>query len=329
MAAEPVLGLEQLRITFPADGGDRRAVVDGVSLTVDEGERVGLVGESGSGKSLTLLAALAMVPEPGVVAGRVRVAGRDLGGAPPGELRRLRGRVVGWIPQEPAASLDPTWRIGFQLDELVRAHRGAGRRTAREITRRLLLEVGFERPDGIARSWPHQLSGGEAQRVTLAMALAGEPRLLLADEPTTALDLLTQRDILELLRATSAGRGTALVLVSHDLEVVAATVERLAVLLAGRIVEEGDAAALLGNPLHPYTRELVAASRRAVVAPAGDHAPQAPPASTGCRYAPRCPHAEPACRLREPDLVDAGDGRRLRCPVVPRRGHAPDGGGRA
>lgn len=328
MAADPVLAVERLRITFPTTGGLRRAVVDGVSLDVGEGERVGLVGESGSGKSLTLLAALAMVPAPGVVDGRIRIAGRDLADAPPEELRRLRGRVVGWIPQEPAASLDPTWRVAFQLDELVRTHRDADRRTAREVGRELLREVGFDRPDEIARSWPHQLSGGEAQRVTLAMALAGKPRLLLADEPTTALDLLTQRDILELLSAAAVHRGTALVLVSHDLEVVAATVDRLAVLFAGRVVEEGDAAALLGEPLHPYTRELVAASRRAVEGPAGDPAPPAPAAATGCRFAPRCPIVEPGCRIREPHLDHEG-GRLLRCPPAAGRGAGPDGGGRA
>ncbi len=325
MAADPVLAIERLRITFPAHDGGGQPAVDGVSLTVGERERFGLVGESGSGKSLTLLAVLGMAPGPAVVGGRIRVAGRDLAGASPAELRRLRGRVVGWIPQEPAASLDPTWRIGFQLGELVRTHRAADRRTAREVTRRLLLEVGFERPDEIARSWPHQLSGGEAQRVTLAMALAGTPRLLLADEPTTALDLLTQRDILELLSDASAGRGTALLLVSHDLEVVAATVDRLAVLLAGRVVEEGATGSILEEPLHPYTRELVAASRGAAVGAGGDPGPPPPAATSGCRFAPRCPIVEPACRIREPDLVEVG-GRRLRCPPAAAGTARPDGG---
>lgn len=309
MATE-ILGLDELRITFKSEQGP--PAVDGLSFAVAEGERLGLVGESGSGKSLTLLAALGIAPENGVVTGTVRVAGRSLVERTNEERRLLRGRLIGWVPQEPAASLNPTWRIGFQLAELVRAHRGLDRTAARGAAAALLAEVGLE-PARFAAAWAHQLSGGEAQRVALALALAGEPRLLLADEPTTALDLLTQAEILELLEYIRQARDMALVLVSHDLGVVASVADRLVVLYAGRVVEEGPAAPLLADPWHPYTRELVAA---ADLVSASSAAAGAPPATHGCRFAPRCPAARASCREAEPALAHAGDGRRLRCPVV-------------
>lgn len=307
MATE-ILAFDDLRIQFPGAGGP--PAVDGVSFTLDDGERLGMVGESGSGKSLTVLAALGLVPAGGLVSGTVRVDGRELTALGDEERRLLRGRVVGWVPQEPAASLNPTWRVGFQLAELLRAHRGFDRAGARAAAAALLAEVGLE-PTRFVRAWAHQLSGGEAQRVALAMALAGEPRLLLADEPTTALDLLTQAEILELLDRAGRRHRMALVLVSHDLEVVAAVARRLVVLYAGQVVEEGPAAELLTEPWHPYTAELVAASGLA----AGPTTALAPPAARdGCRFADRCPLVRAACRATPPDLEVVGI-RRLRCPV--------------
>jgi peptide/nickel transport system ATP-binding protein/peptide/nickel transport system permease protein len=258
MEADPLLEVVGLEVAFPHGKGGLRAVIDGVSLTVGSGERVGLVGESGSGKSLTALAILGLVPEPGEIrAGRVTIDG-----AASAEIPGCRGGVVGLVLQEAGSALNPVFSIGFQLVETLEAHGIARGEAARQRALALLGEVALDDPEPILEAYPHQLSGGQAQRVMLALALAGEPRLLVADEPTTALDLITQTQILELLVRVTDDRGLGLLLVSHDLAVIAQLVHRVVVMHAGRVVEEGPTADVLRKPKHPSTRGLVAAAGR-------------------------------------------------------------------
>jgi ABC-type dipeptide/oligopeptide/nickel transport system ATPase component len=263
----PLLEIDGLEVAFPAAGGWVPAV-RGVSLSIGRGEIVGLVGESGSGKSLTALSVLQLLPPRARVAGSVRLENEpgDLLVLPEREIRRVRGRRIGIVFQEPSTALDPVWSVGFQIAEAVRAHPGKSgklsRREAREEVVRLLDLVAL--PDARRRldDYPHQLSGGQRQRVLIAMALAAGPDLLLADEPTTALDVTIQAQILELLESLRAGLGLSVLLITHDLAVVAETCDRMAVMHEGRIVEEGRVEDVFRAPSHPYTRELLAAAPR-------------------------------------------------------------------
>ena len=262
----PLLAVQDLEVSFPA-AGDWTPVVRGVSLAVGRGEIVGLVGESGSGKTLTALAVLGLLPPPGrATAGRVLLNGpggrTDLLTLSPGELRQVRGARIGMVFQEPATAFDPVYTIGFQIAEAVGAHRRISRRAARDEAVRLLDRVAL--PDARRRlgDYPHQLSGGQRQRAMIAMALAGAPDLLLADEPTTALDVTLQAQILELLEDLRADLGLSVLLITHDLGVVAETCDRVVVMRAGRVVEEAEVEALFRAPVHPYTRELLAALPR-------------------------------------------------------------------
>lgn len=256
--SEALLVVDGLEVAYPVGGGEWRTRLDGVSLSVEAGERVGLVGPSGSGKSLTALAILGVVPEPGEIrGGRVRVDGREAVAD-----EGFRGGTVGLVLQEAAAALNPTYTVGAQLAETIRQHRVAEGPAVRRRALELLDEVALEEAERIFDAYPHQLSGGQAQRVMIALALAGGPRVLVADEPTTALDVLTQARILELLIRITDERGLALVLVSHDLAVLGGLVHRLVVLDGGRVVEEGSVEELLASPVHPTTRRLVAAARR-------------------------------------------------------------------
>ncbi len=258
MEAEALLEVSGLEVAFPDGDSGRRIVVDDVSLEVGVGERVGLVGESGSGKSLTALAILGLAPEPGEIrAGRV-----TLGGVDADEVPGYRGGVVGLVLQEAGSALNPVYSVGFQLVETIVAHGGAGGDEARQRAGALLAEVAIDDPEPIMAAYPHQLSGGQAQRVMLALALAGEPRLVVADEPTTALDVITQAQILDLLVRITDERGLGLLLVSHDLAVIGQLVHRIVVMHKGRVVEEGPTADVLQNPQHPSTRSLVAAAMR-------------------------------------------------------------------
>jgi ABC-type dipeptide/oligopeptide/nickel transport system ATPase component len=265
MNDDGLLKVDGLEVAFPDGSGGWRTVVDGVSLTIDAGERVGLVGESGSGKSLTALAILGLVPEPGEIrAGRVSIGGVDAN-----EVRDYRGGAVGLVLQEAGSALNPVYSIGFQLVETIEAHGIARGEAARQRALALLAEVALDDPMPIFAAYPHQLSGGQAQRVLLALALAGEPRFVVADEPTTALDVITQAQILELLVRITDERNLGLLLVSHDLAVIGQLVHRVMVMYAGRIVEEGPSREVLQQPRHPSTRGLVAAATRVRRAAAG------------------------------------------------------------
>jgi len=322
--AEPsgssLLSVRELVVAFPAPGpAGLQAVVDRVSFDVAAGEAFGLVGESGCGKTMSVLAVPGLVPAPGVVAGgSIRFDGIELVGAPGRVLRRVRGSRIGFISQEPMSSLDPSFTVGSQLREVLRRHGRIGRRTARARCNELLTEVGIPDPAATAKCFPHQVSGGMAQRIAIAMALGGEPDLLIADEPTTALDVTVQAEILDLLRGLSERRSMALLLVTHDLGVVADICDRVAVMYAGQIAEEGSAGELLSDPKHPYTIGLLSSMPGAAKAgttltaiPGTVPVPLDWPA--WCRFEPRCALAAEACRAGAIALSEPGPGRLSRC----------------
>ena len=261
MNAETLIEIEELQVGFPTSEGGFENAVDGVTLAISAGERVGLVGESGSGKSVTALACLGLVPEPGrVTGGSVSVAGADISKMSVAGLNRLRGRTIGVILQEAAEALNPVYTVGFQVTEAVAIHRHLRRREAQREALSLLSDAALEAPEEIARAYPHELSGGQAQRVMLALALAGRPRILIADEPTSALDLLTQAQVIKLLDRLVDEGGMGLLLISHDLVVVEGVVDRVAVMFEGRIVEEGATETVFSSPRNPYTRMLLASA---------------------------------------------------------------------
>ncbi len=319
-AVSPLLQVENLTIEFPS-GGRSLAVVRGVSFAVDRGEFVGLAGESGSGKSLTALAILRLVPPPGrIAAGRVLLDGADLLALPERALRRVRGARIGLVLQEPMTALDPVFTVGDQIAEAVRAHRRVSRRRARDEAARLLELVAIPDAGRRLKDYPHQLSGGQRQRVLIAMALAAAPELLLADEPTTALDVTIQAQILELLERLRRELGLAILLITHDLAVVAETCDRLLVMYAGQLVEEAPVAELFARPAHPYTRRLLAAVPRLGQPAARGQLPSIPgqvpdPAAlpSGCAFHPRCPDVMDVCPRHSPDLYPVSAGQRARC----------------
>lgn len=296
------LEIEDLAIAFGA-----ARVVDGASLSVPRGSVLGLVGESGSGKSMIALACLGLVPRPGVVSGGIRIAGRNIVGLPEHELRAMRGGEIGIVFQDPMTSLNPVRRIGALMSETIRRHQGVARHEALAIAERALAEVGIPSPAARLRAYAHELSGGLRQRVMIAMALVNRPKIILADEPTTALDATIQAQILDLLRARVA--DAAAVLITHDLGVAASLCDRVAVIYSGRIVEAGATADILTAPRHPYTAGLLRAvprfdpSRSRLVAiPGLPPRPDARP--PGCAFAPRCPRRVARCDEERPVLAD-------------------------
>ena len=317
--SELLLELRDLKTHYNTDGGIIRAV-DGVSLAVCASETVGLVGESACGKSATALSILGLI-EPGqgeIAGGEVRWRGTDLRRLGAREMRRIRGREIAMIFQDPFASLNPVFTVGAQLCEAVRLHRGAGRREAFEIARGALARVRIPDPGARLREYPHQLSGGMQQRVMIAMALACSPRLLIADEPTTALDVTIQAQILDLLSEVQESTGMALLLISHDLGVISEIADRVGIMYAGKIVEEGPADALLSSPRHPYTRALLESiprlgARRHRLKVIKGNVPDPLAFPRGCRFHPRCGLAELVCREQEPALRELGEGRRSAC----------------
>ena len=314
-----VLEVENLRVTFPAGDGRRVAAVDGVSFSLDRGETLALVGESGCGKSLTSLSLLRLVPAPGRIEpdSRIRLADTDVLALEGDALRSIRGRRIGMIFQDPMTSLDPVFRVGDQIAEGILAHFRVSRREARERAVALLRETGIPDPAARADNYPHQLSGGMRQRVMIAIALAAEPEILVADEPTTALDVTVQAQILEVLDRLRAERGMAVLLITHDLGIVAGRADRVAVMYAGQIVEEAPTAALFARPSHPYTRGLFGSIPRLTgpverLRPIPGTVPSPAAWPSGCRFRPRCPYAFEPCG-REPPRNDVGPGQWMRC----------------
>jgi oligopeptide/dipeptide ABC transporter ATP-binding protein len=315
-----LIDVKNLRLEFRAD---ERSVcaLDDVSLRIDAGETVCLVGESGSGKSVLALSLVRLLAEPPAVypSGSINVDGRDVLKLAPSSLRELRGRVVSYVFQDPGAALNPVMRIGGQIAEALPGR--PSRREADAEVIRLMKLVGIPSPETRARDYPHQLSGGMQQRVMIAMAVASRPRLLVADEPTTALDVTIQAQIFDLLRELKQSMRMAILLITHNLGLVREMADRVAVMYAGQIVESAPVAALLAKPLHPYTRALMdsvpelgadASSLRAIPGVA----PQLGRWPTGCRFHPRCPLVVDDCRSRMPALIDVGPARAVRCPVV-------------
>ncbi|HEX6201764.1 MAG TPA: ABC transporter ATP-binding protein [Thermoanaerobaculia bacterium] len=314
-----LLDVRDLTVALPAPGAPV-PVVCGVSFTVRRGEVVGLVGESGSGKTMTALALLRLTPPGARLGGRVLLDGEDLLAMPERRLRRVRGGRVAMVFQEPTTALNPVYTVGFQIAEAVRAHRPVGRREARREAARLLDRVAVADAARRLDDYPHQLSGGQRQRVMIAMALACGPDLLIADEPTSALDVTVQAQILDLLDDLRRDLGLAVLLITHDLGVVASRSDRVLVLYAGEIVEEAPVADLFARPAHPYTRGLLASlPRLGRLVPRGElptlpgRVPDPGQRPAGCAFHPRCADAMAVCRVREPVRVPLGDGRAARC----------------
>ncbi len=326
-AAPPLLRIEDLRVSFALAEGTVRAV-DGVSFEVPPGEVVGVVGESGCGKSVTIRAVLRLVSRPGRVdGGRIlyrRADDRviDLAGLPArgAAMRALRGAEIALIPQEPMASFSPVHTVGAQIIEAIRLHDPAiSAARAREITVGLFRDVGISMPERRVDAYSWQLSGGLRQRAMIAMALSCRPRLLIADEPTTAIDVTTQAQILALLRALQQRHHTAIIFITHDLGVIARMASRVVVMYLGRVVEQGPVDAIFHRPLHPYTRALLRSipslagatrTKLPVIAGGLPHPFNRP---TGCPFHPRCPDAMPRCSQAMPALTDQGGGQRVAC----------------
>jgi peptide/nickel transport system ATP-binding protein len=326
--SDALLEVKDLRVTFRRHGEPPFTAVDGVSFDVRPGETVGLVGESGCGKSVTSLAIMGLLPRRGVtIEGAVDFEGTNLLLESPDRMRDRRGQDLGMIFQDPLSSLNPVIPIGIQVTEVLERHRGLSRKAATPIARDMLDRVGIPDPDRRLRDYPHQLSGGMRQRALIAMALACEPRVLIADEPTTALDVTIQAQILALLRDLVRDTGTALIMITHDLGVVAGLCDRVNVLYAGKIVERGERHPLFAAPRHPYTHGLLRSIPR-LDAPRGEKLSPIPgsvsdnlPWEHACAFAPRCPNAIGICREVMPQLEPDGPGRALRChnPVEARR----------
>ena len=314
---QALLEIEDLHVDFPTQGAVMHAV-DGVGLRLAEGEVLGVVGESGSGKSVTMLALMGLVGFPGQVrARRMSFAGNDLQGMSARERRRIVGKDVAMIFQDPTTSLNPCFTVGFQIAETLRLHLKLDGRAARRRAVELLEQVGIPAAASRLKDYPHQLSGGMNPRVMIAMAIACNPDVLIADEPTTALDVTIQAQILDLLRGLQRERGMALVLITHNMGVVAEMAQRVAVMYAGQVVEERSAADLFESPQHPYTAALMAAmperseGQRRLATIAGV-VPGAWDRPAGCLFEPRCDYATPLCRAERPALRPWAEGA-VRC----------------
>src|SRR5690606_17146661 len=324
MASQPLLQVENLRTYFRTDAGLAQAV-DGVSFHVDPGETLGIVGESGSGKSVTALSVMRLIPEP---PGEIQRGSRilfngergveDLAQASESRMREIRGNDIAMIFQEPMTSLNPVFRVGDQIMESLRLHQGLNKREARDRAIEMLRLVGIPSPEQRVDEYPHQLSGGMRQRVMIAVALACDPKLLIADEPTTALDVTIQAQILELLNRLQEEMGMSIILITHDLGVVAETCDRVIVMYAGQVFEEGPVEDVFRDPQNAYTEGLLnsvprlgGAAKRLAVIPGSVRAPTNWPA--GCRFHDRCPYGWEKTEKEEPPLFDLGGGRKSKC----------------
>lgn len=324
---KPLLEVKGLKTFFYTDRGTVRAV-DDVSFKIREGQTLSLVGESGCGKSVTALSIIKLIPDPPgkIAAGSILFDGKNLIDLPEKKMRRIRGNEISMIFQEPMTSLNPVFRVGDQIGEVLKLHRDLSKKDALDKTVELLTQVGIPSPAKRVFDYPHQMSGGMRQRVMIAMALACDPRLIIADEPTTALDVTIQAQILELMERLSEDTGTAILLITHDLGVVSETARHVVVMYAGRVVEEAEVSALFANPLHPYTQGLILSlpgisskggasleknSRRLEAIPG--LVPSLLNLPVGCKFTDRCKHAMDRCAKEEPDLTDQEQGHSVRC----------------
>jgi peptide/nickel transport system ATP-binding protein len=323
-AAAPLLEIDGLRTHFFTRDGIVRAV-DGVSFTVTTGETLAVVGESGCGKSVTSLSIMRLVASPPgrIVAGSIRFQGTDLLGLTEREMRAIRGNDISMIFQEPMTSLNPVLSIGRQITETLTLHQGLDRSAAEKRALEMLRLVGIPEPEQRVRQYPHELSGGMRQRVMIAIALACDPKLLIADEPTTALDVTVQAQILDLMRQLKAKTGAAIILITHSLGLVAEMAQRVVVMYGGRKVEEAPVQALFARPCHPYTQALLGSVPRLGSSLSGNGhdrlaeikgvVPSLKEAIAGCIFAPRCPHATQQCRAAYPPLEEKAPGHWVAC----------------
>src|SRR5262245_15107367 len=317
-----LLDVRGLKTYFFTDEGVIRAV-DGVDLYIKPGETLGVVGESGCGKSVTALSVMRLIPQPPgrIVEGQIIYNGQNLLDLKPAQMRKIRGKEISMIFQEPMTSLNPVFTIGEQIAEAIRLHEGLGRRPAMDKTVDMLKLVHIPNPDRRVKEYPHQLSGGMRQRVMIAMALSCNPKLLIADEPTTALDVTIQAQILDLLNELKAKIGMAVLLITHDMGVIAETAQRVMVMYAGKVVEEAPVKELFKEPLHPYTQGLLRSIPRIDTAAVQKKRLEAIPGVVpsllnlpkGCSFEPRCPHAKPVCKDQEPVLKEIRPGHRVSC----------------
>ena len=312
-----VLAVADLSVAFPVARG-MREVVAGVGFRLAAGRTLGVVGESGCGKSMTALAVMGLVPGPGRVGGSVRLEGREMLGEPAAVWRKLRGERVAMVFQEPMTALNPVMTVGRQIAEVMVLHQAMSWKQAGARAVELLADVGITSPRERAAAYPHQLSGGMRQRAMIAMALACRPALLIADEPTTALDVTIQAQILDLMLALQEEIGTAIQFISHNLAVVSEIAHEIIVMYAGRVVERAPADALFGNPLHPYTLGLIAtlpdpARRQAELPVIPGGVPNLDAGFVGCRFADRCPRGDASCRRAEPPLEELEPGHWVAC----------------
>jgi peptide/nickel transport system ATP-binding protein len=315
---EPLLEIRDLSVSFRTEGGIVRAV-DGLSLTVEVDDVVGVVGESGSGKTVSMMAVMRLIRDPNaIISGEVLLRGRDLLALPSSEMRAVRGGEIAMIFQDPMTALTPVYTVGWQIVEQLRAHRDLSRRAAKQRAVELLAEVGIPNPERRANQYPHEFSGGMRQRVMIAMALSCSPALLIADEPTTALDVTIQAQIIELMKTLRREHGSSILIITHDMGVVSDLAERVVVMYAGGVVEEGPKRDVFRDPQHPYTWGLLGSiprvgrtrGHRLTVIPGQPPSLLAPP--PGCRFAPRCSYSFPKCAERpalvakvDPDHLDA------------------------
>jgi len=321
--AERLLDVKNLKTYFFTDEGTVRAV-DGVDLYIDKGETLGIVGESGCGKSVTALSIMKLIPQPPgkIVEGEIRYNGQNLVDLPAGKMRKIRGKEISMIFQEPMTSLNPVFTCGEQIAEALRLHEGLGRRDAMAKTVDMLKLVHMANAERRVKEYPHQLSGGMRQRIMIAMALSCNPKLLIADEPTTALDVTIQAQILELLNELKSKLGMAVMLITHDMGVIAETAQRVIVMYAAKVAEEAPVGDLFKEPLHPYTQGLLrsipridlAATKRQRLEAIGGTVPtlkgDIPP---GCRFAPRCPFVKAVCTEQDPVLKEIKPGHKVAC----------------
>jgi oligopeptide/dipeptide ABC transporter ATP-binding protein len=313
--------IHDFRLAFEGFDGITK-VLDGIDLALDEGESVGIVGETGCGKSVLAKSILRLLDSPParIVSGGIRFAGTELTTLDDRRMRQLRGSAIAMVFQDPMTYLNPVFSIGRQMTDVIRAHRRVGKAAARDRAIELLAQVRLPEPARLLAAYPHQLSGGMRQRVLIAMALSGNPRLLIADEPTTALDATVQAQVLRLIGELAASQSLTLIMISHDLGVIAATCRRVAVVYAGTIVEDAPAGLLFSAPAHPYTAGLL----RALPDLAGDTVFSGIPGAIpnlldppqGCRFHPRCPLAQARCRCEKPLLRPLADGRRVACHLL-------------
>jgi peptide/nickel transport system ATP-binding protein len=319
---ERLLEIRGLKTHFDTDDGVVRAV-DGVDLTIDRGETLGVVGESGCGKTVTAMTVLKLIQMPPgrIAAGSILWQGRDLVPLEPNEMRKIRGKEIAIIFQEPMTSLNPVYTVGDQIAEVIRLHEGMNRRDAMDRTVEMLRLVNISTPERRVRDYPHQFSGGMRQRVMIAMALSCNPKLLIADEPTTALDVTIQAQILDLLGEMKSRFGMAIMLITHAMGVVAETTQRVVVMYAGRVVEEASVERLFAHPLHPYTQGLIRSipridtsvgKKQRLEAIAG-LVPSLIDPPPGCRFAPRCKFATPACTEAVPELRAVDTDHKVAC----------------